>query len=224
MVCTTAAKWWRPYLDREDLKQAYRLAAFEAISTYDPARGPYSAHVAILMRAACRDHAISNSPMAAPKSKRELRLMCHLPGVLSELEGLGRSPSIAVAIAADAFGVTPEHARDAIELKQGGKVVGEGFGDDVWEPAAEEMDPVAGLQHEQVRAVIDLVMSTLDDEDRALLELRLEGWSFDALADLLGTSRERIRRRLSVLLEDVRAEFDVRGLTLDDLLTPGVSV
>lgn len=162
--------------------------------------------------------------MAAPKSKRELRLMCRLPGVLSELEGLGLSPSIAIAVAADAFGVTPEHARDALELKQGGKVVGEGFGDDVWEPAADEQDPLAGRPHEQVRDWIEIVMSTLDPDDQAFLELRLDGGSFDALADMLGTSREKIRRRLSGILHDVRAEFDVRGLTLDDLLTPGVPV
>ncbi|RAZ83419.1 sigma-70 family RNA polymerase sigma factor [Cereibacter johrii] len=148
--------------------------------------------------------------------------MYALPGLVSELEGIGLSRSLAVAVAADELGVTPTHAAESLELRAGNKTIG--TGDDAHEPAAEEQDPVAGLQHDQVRDWIEIVMSTQDPDDRALLELRLDGGSFDALADMLGTSREKIRRRLSGILDDVRAEFDVRGLTLDDLLTPGVAV
>lgn len=166
------------------------------------------------MKKACYEHATSNLPMKMSNSRRERRLMFQLPRRVSGLEAGGMSRSLAVA--ADELGVTPDHAAELIELRSGWKTIGDG--DDAFEPAADEQDPLASRQHDQVRAVIETVMSTLPRDDRRLLERRLRGDSLEGLAERYGTSRAKIGRRLSVILGDVRAEFDVRGLTLSDLL------
>lgn len=88
-------------------------------------------------------------------------------------------------------------------------------------PAAPEPAADAALeQAEAVRLVRDLIETELTDRQRTALEAVLAGMPLEEVARRLDTNRNALYKLLHDARQRLKAAFDARGLTADDLLDP----
>ena len=202
-------------------------ALYDALGSYEPTKGPFSAHaynqiIDPMMRLA---QSVGN-PYSVPSSRPEKRLAYKLKKTIAKHENAGYPSGAAFDLACDELQVPQERAATSLATRSPVRLSVQPSGEDDErgvQIAAADRPSEAAIDKDQGRTQRILIeaFAGLDDRERDILTRRLTPArppSLDTLAAEYGISRERVGQLQREAMRHVRLEFERRGLELSDLL------
>lgn len=181
----------------EDLRQVARMGLLFACRRYDPDRGVFIRFAVVTITGELKKHLRSHGwGVRVPRSLQEDSIT--VAAASERLTGrLGRSPS--VGDVADETGFDRERVMEAVRAREAR------FTTSVEHAGIDAADPTSSMD----AALLAHALSTLDDEERALIEYRFrEGLTQAEIGRLIGISQPQVHRRISAALERLRGELE----------------
>lgn len=182
----------------DDLRQVARLGLLFACRRYQPERGVFVRFAVVTINGELKKHLRSHGwGVRVPRSLQEDSIT-----VASATERLtaqlGRSPS--VGDVAEATGFDRERVMEAVRAREAR------FTTSVEHAGIDTPDLGSSMD----AALVAHAVSTLDEEERALIEYRYrDGLTQSEIGRLIGISQPQVHRRLAAALDRLRAELEV---------------
>lgn len=181
----------------EDLRQVARLGLLYACRRYDPERGVFVRFAVVTINGELKKHLRSHGwGVRVPRSLQEDSIT--VAAASERLTArLGRSPS--VGDVADETGFDRERVVEAVRVRDAR------FTTSVEHAGIDTSDSGNSMD----AALLAHAMSTLDDEERTLIEYRFrDGLTQAEIGRLIGISQPQVHRRLQSAVEKLRLELD----------------
>lgn len=181
----------------DDLRQVARLGLLFACRRYDPERGAFIRFAVVTINGELKKHLRTHGwGVRVPRSLQEDSIT-----VAAASERLtsrnGRSPT--VGDVADETGFDRERVMEAVRAREAR------FPSSVEHAAIDVSDPADAMD----AALLSHALSTLNDEQRALIEYRYrDGLTQAEIGRLIGISQPQVHRRIAEALERLRGELE----------------